>query len=169
MKKIISMFFSIFTTAKKRKVDKRVYNHKVDYLPEKTAEIEFLTGNEGSDDVGAVVIGGLSILGDTGYISPVVTILLNHPKKTAGWCLCLGYPEAPKEPYYFDVKEKTHKGLELPNCMTFFEAKIDPAMAEPNADQKRIDAIMNYVLPHISDAGPPPPHPKDVAIAAANA
>ena|SRR6266567_184880 len=57
--------------------------------------------------------------------------------------------------------KKTHRGTELPNTMIFFQARVDAKLLRENADKNSLKEVMAYVLPHISDDGPPPPHPSD--------
>jgi hypothetical protein len=40
--------------------------------------------------------------------------------------------------------------------MVYFEAEVDADLASQGADPQKLDAVIAYVLPYISDNGPPP-------------
>ncbi len=105
----------------------------------------------------AVVIGGLSLVGDRGSICRTVTLLSGDGENLFGWSLTLGMPGQPETFYRFSMAEpETMKGIEIPNVMTYFQAKVDPRLIDLDVPPDNLDAVAAYVLPHISDAGPPP-------------
>lgn len=139
-------------------------------LPKKPTSIKQLREVNGKiQDVSAVVIGGLSLIGESGYICTMVTLMSEDKinEKTCGWSLCIGDPGNKTEaPYYFEVSKEgdlkgTLRGTELPNTMMFFQAEIDISLTLSNAPMEKIDEVITYVLPYICDSGPPPPHPSD--------
>lgn len=112
----------------------------------------------------AVVVAGVSFIGDEGYICPTVTILGANPDsgEIFGWSICFGHPfyKPDDEPYSFRIYENegatTARGTEWPNGIVYFQAEVDNALALPEADLGKIDEVIAYVLPYISDEGPPP-------------
>ena len=127
---------------------------KVKQLPKMPQSISPLDEND--VDV-AVLLGGLSILGSKGYMCPIVTLMMGNEEDAWGWSLCLGNPEQKtEEPYYFQLKKNTVRGTEIPNTMIYYQAKVDKSLLAENVDKKVLEEIIAYVLPHISDDGPPP-------------
>jgi hypothetical protein len=114
--------------------------------------------------VGAMVIAGLNLIGKQGYICPTVSIISANREsgEMFGWCLCLGNPEArPKDtPYYFTTSnekgESTVRDTEIPNTIVYFQAEVDVTLAGQEANLEKLDEVFAYVLPYISDDGPPP-------------
>lgn len=135
---------------------------KVKFLPKVPKSITFIEDESELKEGVAMVIGGLNLIGDKGYICPTVTLLMGDESKLWGWSLCIGNPDQKEEAlYFFNTSEKTHRGTELPNTMTYFQAKVDAKLLRENADRKSLEEVVAYVLPHICDDGPPPPHPSD--------
>ncbi len=142
----------------------------VDHLPKIPSSIKPLRQIDGAPQmVPATVIGGLNIIGESGYICPTVT-LLNFDEKSGkifGWSLCIGYPDQVDEvPYYFETSDDegakgTARGTELPNTMVYFQAEIEISLTSKDVPIEKLDEIIAYVLPYISDEGAPPPHPSD--------
>ena len=142
----------------------------VDQLPKIPSGIKPLRQIDGAPQmVSATVIGGLNIIGGSGYICPTVTLLNFDEKsgKICGWSLCIGYPDQVDEaPYYFETSdiegvEGTARGTELPNTMVYFQAEIEIALTSKDTPIEKLDEVIAYVLPYISDEGAPPPHPSD--------
>jgi hypothetical protein len=131
------------------------------HLPKKPESLKLISSPE---ELGpAAVIGGISLIGGDGYMCPVITLIENIDidNELSGWSLCLGLPGQKNEAYYFSTKLNTQRGTEIPNAMVYFIAGISQELIRENADQKEIEKIIAYVLPHISDEGPPAPHPED--------
>lgn len=103
-----------------------------------------------------MVIAGVSIVGEKGYICRTVTLLMGDQDHMYGWSLLLGHPDFPGVPYFFDTAMKSAKGTELPNSMQFYQAAVDKRMVCKDAPIEDLQRIFAYVLPHISDDGPPP-------------
>lgn len=119
----------------------------------------------------AVVVAGLNIIGEMGYICPTVSVI-SADKETGemfGWSLCLGNPDSHTDdtPYHFRTSEKegvgTAKGTGIPNTMMYFKAEVDTELASLAADPLKLDEVIAYFLPYISDNGPPPPTGKSFA------
>jgi len=87
--------------------------------------------NGETQEVPAVIIAGLNLVGKDWYMCPTVTILgTKKSGKIFGWSLCIGHPEQDVEaPYYFEMSEEgiggTARGTELPNTMIYFQTEID--------------------------------------------
>ena len=137
---------------------------EVEQLPPIPSTIKPLPHSEAEQSqVNAVVIAGLNLLGERGYMCPTVSIInLNHKTgEMFGWSLCLGNPDPKLEekPYYFRISEKegasTVRGTEIPNAIIYLEAEVDEALTEPEADSQKLEEVLAYVLPYISDNGPP--------------
>lgn len=142
----------------------------VDHLPKMPSGIKPLRYIDGEPQmVPAMVIGGLNLIGESGYICPTVTLLSPDEKsgKIRGWSLCIGYPDQVDEvPYYFEISadegiKGTARGTELPNTMIYFQAEIEIFLTSKDVPIENLDEVIAYVLPYISDEGAPPPHPSD--------
>jgi hypothetical protein len=116
-------------------------------------------------EVDAVVFAGLNVIGEDGYVCPTVTLLYvdSESGDMRGWSLCLGCPDQCEAvPYYFEICDKSDfkgktRGTEIPNAIIYFQAEIDPDLTLENVAIEKLDEIFAYVLPYISDEGPPPP------------
>jgi len=105
----------------------------------------------------ALVVGGLSLIGDEGYICRTVTLMMGDERHLYGWSLTLGHPDYAGVPYFFDTAEPgMARGIEIPNTMAYFQAAADATLARKDAPANMLDSVFAYVLPHISDDGPPP-------------
>lgn len=109
-----------------------------------------------------IVLGGLSLFGDKGYLCPVVTLLMGNENRLWGWSQCLNDPSHDGKLYSFDTdKKETLRKTEIPNTIVYFQAGVSSELVDENADQETIKKVVEYVMMHISDDGPPPPHPDD--------
>lgn len=110
----------------------------------------------------AVVIAGLNYIGEQGYLCPTISIISFDKEfdDLFGWSLCLGNPKFQDELYFFRTSGKegvgSARGTEYPNNVVYFEAEVDAALATKEADLQKLDEVLAYVLPYISDEGPPP-------------
>ena len=112
----------------------------------------------------AIVIGGLSLIGEQGAMVAVVGIIKFGTKTddgthVRGWSLHLGHPdESLRQMCYFDTEHFEEEGscpLPLPNCMVYFVCEADPALAEEGTEEDTLTRIVHFVVPFISDSGPP--------------
>jgi hypothetical protein len=141
----------------------------VDMLPKIPSAIKPLREVNGEPQmVSAMVIGGLNLIGKSGCICPTVTLLNagEESGKMFGWSLCIGHPEQAEEvPYYFETSDEEGaegtRGTELPTAMVYFQAEIGASLTSTDALIEQLDEVFAYVLPYISDKGPPPPHSSD--------
>lgn len=109
-----------------------------------------------------VVIGGLSLVGESGYMVLVVGIIKTgavtpdgaHLK---GWSLHLGHPDEKFRMLRHFNTEQSVKDvcLPLPNYLVYFACETDSAFTEEDADAEVLTQIAHFVVPFISDAGPP--------------
>lgn len=144
----------------------------VKQLPKIPTTIKPLKAVDGEPQpVSSVVIGGLNLIGESGYMCPTVTLLnvSGENGKFFGWSLCIGNPDQTDEvPYYFETSDVegvsgTARGTEIPNAMTYFQAEVDSSLTTKDASIEQIDEVMAFVLPYISDGGPPPPYSSEEA------
>jgi len=109
-----------------------------------------------------VVIGGLSLVGEKMYIVPSIGImqLTEHKPEGAhlkGWALHLGHPDEKfRKLCYFDTSQSVEDvELPLPNYLVYFACEIDPEFNQEDVDAEVLMRIAQFVLPFISDSGPP--------------
>lgn len=109
-----------------------------------------------------VALGGLSLVGERGYMVATVGIMALGSKtpdgfNLKGWSLHLGHPE---EEYnllrYFDTEEETDDVLlPLPNTIVYFGCEADPKMTDKNTSQQDLTEIVHFILAFCSDDGAP--------------
>ncbi len=147
-------------------MSKYVAYAKVNQLPPIPATIKPLPSSEGElVQVDAIVVAGLNLVGDMGYICPTVSLISANEQTgdMSGWSLCLGDPNSLTDdrPYHFRTSTNegvsTVRGTEIPNTMLYFQAEVAAELTGPDADPKKLDEVLAYVLPFINDNGPPPP------------
>ncbi len=110
----------------------------------------------------AIVIAGLSLIGDAGYMVGVIGTMSvittddgeNHLR---GWSLHLNHPDVQfRQLRYFDSSQ-TDEDIELPlpNCMVYFSSLVDATMTEETADAETLLQIVYFTASFITDEGPP--------------
>ena len=103
----------------------------------------------------AIVIGGVSLMGDEGHIVPMVTAIQVLPgDNLKGWNLAIhdGQPTL----RHFDTTGKSLDQDPLPNLMVYFVGVLTrEEILDRDASQDEISGIVRFILPFISDEGPP--------------
>lgn len=109
-----------------------------------------------------VVIGGLSLVGESGYMVPVVGIIktgavTEDSTHLKGWSLHLGHPDEKfRMLRHFNTEQSIEDVcLPLPNCIVYFACETDSALIEEDADAETLMQIAHFVVPFINDDGPP--------------
>ncbi len=107
-----------------------------------------------------LLIGGVSLLGEKGYIVRTVCFIqstgLDQDGKIAGlkgWSYFVN--DFPGRKFsglkHFDSSKGEIVELALPNTMTYFVGEIDISLLESSADQKELRAAANYAITFIHD------------------
>lgn len=109
-----------------------------------------------------VVIGGLSLIGEKMYMVPTVGIIQLTKREPEGgdmrgWALHLGHPDEKfRKLCYFDTAQSAEDmALPLPNYLIYFACEINTEFTQEDADAETLMQIAHFVVPFISDAGPP--------------
>jgi hypothetical protein len=109
-----------------------------------------------------VVLAGLSLVGKQGAMVAVVGIIRKgsttpEGMHVHGWSFNAGHPEERfRMLRYFDTERSTEDiCFPVPNCMVYFGCDTDPSLVEEDADAEVLQQIVRFVMPFISDAGPP--------------
>ena len=111
----------------------------------------------------SIAIGGLSLLGDAGYMVCVVglfRLITDDAGETSlrGWSLHLNHPDVQfRQLRFFDTNVHNASDIELPlpNCIVYFSSSVDPTMVEETADAGTLQEITHFIVPFVSDEGPP--------------
>ena len=111
----------------------------------------------------AIAIGGLSLIGDAGHMVCVIGLIKlvaseNGENSLCGWSLHLNHPNVKfRQLRFFDTNVDGGDDIELPlpNCMVYFSSSIDSTIVEETADADTLQAIAHFIVPFVSDAGPP--------------
>lgn len=118
-----------------------------------------------NDDVGIALmesgkgaaLGGLSIIGEEGYMVFVISLLQSKNQELFGWLLTIGHPDKKGE-FCLEVIDTTKKPLSelpFPNTMTYFVGEIDKKILKANTSQKELEDVARFIFSFISDEGPP--------------
>lgn len=104
------------------------------------------------------LIGGLSLLGESGYICRTVAILqVLKPQSLVegslrGWNFFAGHPDLSlNAPRYIDTARDIQTSLAIPNTITYFVAEADPELVEENVNPNRLQEIIDFTLTFIHD------------------
>ncbi len=104
----------------------------------------------------AVVCGGLSLIGEEGYMVYVISLLQMKDENLHGWFLALGHPDKEEPDFEFiDTTVTPLTELPFPNCMTYFVGEVDVNILKADALPEDLEGIARFVISFISDEGPP--------------
>lgn len=103
-----------------------------------------------------VVIGGFSLLGEKGLMVWLVSVLQKHEDNLRGWLFTSNHPgeEGPALDHV-DSSIKPLEKLPVPNVMVYFVGETSEDRVRAEAPQDDIQNLVRFVLPFISDEGPP--------------
>ncbi len=117
------------------------------------AIVELLEGGK------AVAYGGLSLVGEAGYIVYVVGFLQakdGQSGQVKGWTLAIGHPEQENPDFrHVDTTVAPLTEWPFPNTMTFFVGEAEEKLVVADASADELQAAARFILPFISDDGPP--------------
>lgn len=99
-----------------------------------------------------VVYGGLSILGNEGYVARVVAILKPGLLMPHGWGYIDGGPPGiPRGLFRVNLLKVRSFPLLLPNYLVYVVGEIQPSMSRRFASQENLHNIVSWALSHIHD------------------
>lgn len=105
-----------------------------------------------------VLIGGLSLVGELGYICRTVAIIqglnLGSERKGSlkGWNFFTGHPDSSlNAPKYFDTARGIQTSWAIPNTITYFVAEADPELVQEGIDPNRLREVIDFTLTFIHD------------------
>ena len=104
----------------------------------------------------AIALGGISVIGERLYVVSVISLLQMKDRVLRGWPLAIGHPE--KEELEFDLVDTSVSfpaEYPFPSTMIYFVAEADEKVVAVDAPAEELQAIARFVLPFISDEGPP--------------
>ena len=102
-----------------------------------------------------VAYGGVSIEGEQGFIVPMIGLFLMENKVLRGWQLRTRPKEGGCDFRHIDTAKEPLEEIPFPNYMVYFVGTSDRTIVEENADREALLAHARFILPFISDDGPP--------------
>ena len=105
-----------------------------------------------------VLIGGLSLIGERGYIVRVVSVVQavgvenGQAKGLRGWYFFSGHPDKTLEGIqYFDTMRGKLKASPFPNTMTYVVGTVDLSLAEEHTNRRELQRTIDYAMTRIHD------------------
>jgi hypothetical protein len=134
-------------------------------LPPRPAFLLRLEQSDGSTDDLAikalsagkiVIVGGVSLIDEPMYVVPIISVLQIPVGGTLrGWSIAIGHPRKTLGFEFFDAETELSE-LPFPTLMTYFVGQTEQAdLITEAACQDDLLALTRFVLPFISDEGPP--------------
>jgi hypothetical protein len=112
--------------------------------------VELLKGGKVS------VYGGYSLIGERGSFVYMVGILQLKDENLFGWVLSIGHPgHQPPDFRRIDTRSAPLKELPFPNTITYFVCEGREVLVAADVKMDELKAVARFVLPFISDEGPP--------------
>jgi hypothetical protein len=102
-----------------------------------------------------VAIGGISIIGEKGYITPVITLFQIKEGNLTGWTLVTNPNNSSMHLKYFDASNESFIESYFPNTIVYFTGEVDTLTTMQNFSREELVAIARFISAFISDDGPP--------------
>jgi len=146
-----------------------LWNRRDTGIFQKVKKVKFISGPSVHNDALAIqllnegkplLIGGIAVLGDGGYIVRTVCFLQqigkssNKTRNIKGWSYFVNQWPGLKQSglQHFDsTKNEMPTQIALPNYMVYFIAEIDPSLLESDANQHELQEAANYAVTFIHD------------------
>ena len=104
----------------------------------------------------AVAFGGISLIGNQGYVVYMIGFLQVKNEHIHGWSLVIGHPEKKVPDFSFiDTTVAPLTEFPFPNVITYFVCQVDENLLMADASQEQLEAAARFILAFISDEGPP--------------
>jgi hypothetical protein len=102
------------------------------------------------------VYGGLSLIGPLGNFVYMVGVLQAKDENLFGWTLSIGHPDHEHPDFQrIDTTAAQLTELPFPNTMAYFVSEGDQRLVAGDVPSDDLKAVARFVLPFISDEGPP--------------
>lgn len=103
----------------------------------------------------AVACGGISIIGHRGHIVRIISLLQIKDKNFHGWLFTQGHPNKKPGFEFIDATIGSLNELPFPDYMTYFVGEVDKAILQKDILVEELESITQFIIPFISNDGPP--------------